>query len=71
MQAAKVTPAPTEAQRAAAIPALFPTAIFPSMFPVSPSQQGQQPQPAAEKQESRDELVELAAVVAFLRLISG
>lgn len=66
----QMPPAPTEAQRAATIPALFPTAIFPSMFPGVPTQQAREPKPAGEKPESRDELLELGALVAILRLIS-
>ncbi|MDV3292986.1 MAG: hypothetical protein LYZ70_01800 [Nitrososphaerales archaeon] len=67
----QMTSAPTEEQRAATIPALFPTAMFPSMFPSFPTQQAQERKPAGEKPESRDEVLELAALVAILRLVSG
>lgn len=53
-----------------ASPALFPTTMFPSFLqPASAPQQVAQAKP--EGQESREELVEIVAALAFLRFLSS
>ena len=53
--------------------ALFPASMFPSMVPMpapaqAPAEVQKQPAPPP---ESRDELVEMGAILVFLKLLSG
>jgi hypothetical protein len=45
--------------------------MFPTMNPMAPAQRAQDLKPPGEKAESRDEIVELAAVAVLLRLLSS
>jgi hypothetical protein len=51
--------------------ALFPASMFPSTNPVSMPAQPQRQKETPEKVEPRDEVIDLAAIVVLLRLLSG
>jgi len=51
--------------------ALFPASMFPSTSPVATPAQPQVQKKPSEVPEPRDELVEMGAILLFLRLISG
>jgi len=62
-------PAASPAQPTTATPVLFPTTMFPFINPVTPVQQSLEQKPQQEE-ESKDEILELAAIAIFLKLLS-
>jgi hypothetical protein len=49
---------------------VFPTVIFPFMNPVTPVQEQAEKRQQEEKGEPKDEILEIAALAVFLRLLS-
>jgi len=50
--------------------ALFPTTMFPSMSPLPAAPQHPAQKPQTEKAESQNDLVEMAAIVVLLKMLS-